>query len=188
MLMSAVSLFFLRNLARKLTLIQLQRVSEWLASQSSTPLPYTVLLGTYYTEMLYASYTPQPSPNDPNLYIFRAPIGTGHFAFVELAQYAKYTRGVFDNPSRSVGRTISLAPYATSLKDIVEAFEKVTGKRAKGEMVTFEESWRGPNLKKKIPWTLNVSGEDEDDTRVTIKQSLGAFFDMWGKILSYSLL
>jgi DMSO/TMAO reductase YedYZ molybdopterin-dependent catalytic subunit len=137
--------------------------------------------------MLYASYTPRPSPDDPNLYVFKAPIGTGHFAFVELAQYAKYTRWVLDNPSRSVGRTISLAPYATSLKDIVEAFEKVTGKRAKGEMLGFDEWWRGPDLRKKIPWSLSVSGEEEDDTRFTIKQSLGAFIDIWGKTLLFLL-
>jgi hypothetical protein len=138
--------------------------------------------------MLYAHYAPQLSPNDPNLHIFKASIGTGHFALVELAQYAKYTRWIFDNPSRSVGRTISLAPYATSLTDIVEAFEKVTGKRAEGEMVGFDEWWPGPDSRKKIPGSLSVSGEDEDDTRVTFGRTFGAFFDMWGKILSCSLL
>jgi hypothetical protein len=66
----------------------------------------------------------------------------------------------------------------------VEAFEKVTGKRAKGEMVSFEELWQGPDLKKKIPWTLSVDGEEEDDTRVTIRQTFGASFDTWGKISS----
>jgi hypothetical protein len=132
--------------------------------------------------MLYSLYTPTPSPTDPDLSIFKAPIGTGHLPLVELAQYRRYTRWIFDNPSRSVGKRITLASYATSLQDIVDAFEKVTGKRAEGENVNFEEwDWIRPLLNKKIP--MRVPGGEDDDTRVTMKQSFGAFFNLWREII-----
>jgi hypothetical protein len=154
-----------------------QRVCEWLAVQPTAPLPYTILLGGFYAEMLYSLYAPKPSPNDPTLHIFKAAIGTGYVPFFELAQYGRYTRWIFDNPSRSVGKTISVASYATNLQDIVDAFEKVTGERAKGESVSFDDWWTGPDPNKKIP--VSVPGGEDDDTRFTVKKSFGALFHIW---------
>ncbi|KAJ7304785.1 hypothetical protein DFH08DRAFT_825348 [Mycena albidolilacea] len=122
------------------------------------------------TEVLSILLRPLVLPD--NTHIFAAPIGDGFIPFAELATYGKYVCWAFDNPSRSVGKHITLPTYPTTLRGVAEAFEKVTGKKAVAKDVTQDEwfeaakSYVDPDAKQ--PSNIPVAPEG-DDTRFTFR-------------------
>ncbi|KAJ6561681.1 hypothetical protein B0H19DRAFT_943733 [Mycena capillaripes] len=156
------------------------RLSEWLEVQPLDLIEWTILNGVVYTEMLSVLLRPLVLPD--NTHVFAAPIGDGFISFGELATYGKYVRWVFDNPSRSVGKRITLPTYPTTLKEIAAAFEKVTGKKAVAKDVTqdewFEAAKRYVDPDAKQPSNILVASEG-DDTRFTFRQSFGAWWNIW---------
>ncbi|KAF7348833.1 NmrA-like family protein [Mycena venus] len=156
------------------------RLSEWLESQPLDLIEWTILDGVVYTEMLSVLLRPLVLPD--NTHVFTAPIGEGVVPFAELTTYGKYVRWAFDNPSRSVGKRITLPTYPTTLKGVAEAFEKVTGKKAIAKDVTQDEwfeaakSYVDPDAKQPTEIPVALEG---DDTRFTFRQSFGAWWNIW---------
>ena len=67
---------------------------------------------------------------DDGTYIFAPPIGNGHIPMIALKDLGFWARYSFDNRSTVSGRDLEVASHLASGKDIVEAFKKVTGKKA----------------------------------------------------------
>jgi len=122
-----------------------------------------------------------------NTHVFAAPIGDGFIPFAEVATYGRYARWAFDNPSRSVGKRITLPTYPTTLKGVAEAFERVTGKKAIARDVTQDvwfEAAKSYNPDAKQPSNIPASSEG-DDTRFTFRQSFGAWWNIWSKLFPF---
>jgi nucleoside-diphosphate-sugar epimerase len=103
------------------------KLAEWIEAQPLDIIEWTIINGAVYTEML--SVLLRPRVLDDGTYVFAAPLGDGYIAFADLSTYGHYTRWIFDNPAKSIGRRISLPTYPTSLKGIAEAFARVTDKQ-----------------------------------------------------------
>src|ERR1700689_5406824 len=114
-----------------------QKLAEWIEAQPLDIIEWTIINGAVYTEML--SVLLRPRVLDDGTYVFAAPLGDGYIAFADLSTYGHYTRWIFDNPAKSIGRRISLPTYPTSLKGIAEAFARVTDKHVIAKDVTQDE-------------------------------------------------
>lgn len=140
---------------------------------------WTILNGGVYTEML--SVLLRPRVLEDGTYVFAAPLGDGYIGFADLAAYGHYTRWIFDNPEKSVGRRISLPTYPTSLKGIAEAFTRVTGNHAIAKDVTQDEwfaaasTYVDPDVKQ----PRNIAPDENDDSRFTFRQSFSAWWNIW---------
>jgi hypothetical protein len=145
-------------------------------------LGWTIINGAVYTEML--SVLLRPRVLDDGTCVFAAPLGDGYINFADLSTYGHYTRWIFDNPSKSIGRRISLPTYPTSLRCIAEAFGRVTGKRAVAKDVTQDEwfaaasAYVDPDVKQ----PRNIGANEDDDTRFTFRHSFGAWWNIWSQL------
>ncbi|KAJ7574399.1 hypothetical protein C8J56DRAFT_1172926 [Mycena floridula] len=157
------------------------RIAEWLSVQPVSLLPWTIVTGVLYTEMLQSALRPEIDAS--GTYVFGSATGDGAIQFVELAQYGRYTRWSFDNPSRSVGKEIALAAYTSSLEEIAQAFQKVTGKKAISRQMTPKEWFeldskrRGFDVTAKMP--LRLPGGQDDDSRLSFQRYFMAFWNVW---------
>lgn len=158
-------------------------MAEWIAAQPLDLIEWTIIYGGVYTEMLSVVF--RPKILESGLHIFGAPIGDGYVPFVDLASYGHYTRWIFDNPEKSVGKIISLPTYPTSLKEVAEAFTRATGKPAIAKDITQDEwfdaaaAYVSPDVK--LP-RIEGSSNENDDTRFTFRQSFGAWWNIWSEI------
>ncbi|KAJ7574394.1 hypothetical protein C8J56DRAFT_902350 [Mycena floridula] len=154
------------------------RIAEWLSVQPVSLLPWTILTGVLYTEMLQGSW--RPDIDASGTYVFSSATGDGAIQFVELAQYGRYTRWSFDNPSRSVGKEIALAAYTSTSKEIAQVFQRVTGKKAIGREITPEDLFsRRPGFDASVKMPLQLPGGQDDDSRFSYQRYFTAFWNVW---------
>ena len=137
-------------------------------------LPWTILIGGYYTEAVSALQLPTKDPD--GTYVFQSPIGDGAFRLVDLPQYGHFTRWVLDNPSRSIGKEISLGIYSATVKELAESFTRVTGKKARAAPMAVQDwfDMRGIPSDQMIPRSAKLS--DNDDSVFTLRGSMSHFF------------
>ncbi|KAJ7582534.1 hypothetical protein C8J56DRAFT_1167625 [Mycena floridula] len=157
------------------------RIGEWLKAQPTSILPFTIIIGTLYAEMLSAFL--RPDVDESGVFNFPNVTGDGHIQFVDVQQYGHYSRWIFDNPERSIGKEIALASYTTTTEGLAEAFTKVTGKPAISKTISREE-WLAtrapPTFKHKMP--LNVAHDPSDDSRFTFEHTFVGFWNIWSRL------
>lgn len=153
------------------------RVSEWLAHQPLEVLPWVITNGGVYAEMLGSLLLPRK--RDDGVFEFVAPIGEGSIPFVPLESYGTLARWVFENPEKSVGKTISWPPWFTSYPDLVNAFEGATGKKAIWTDVTQEQWFEGISAYVDPEDMLPKGSSRDDPTAVSFRKTFGAWWNLW---------
>jgi uncharacterized protein YbjT (DUF2867 family) len=70
-----------------------------------------------------------PIPQSDGSFLWALPLGQGHVPVIALSDFAYFTRYIFDNPSEVSGVNLEIASEMVTLPDLVQTFEKVTGKK-----------------------------------------------------------
>jgi uncharacterized protein YbjT (DUF2867 family) len=154
------------------------KVVDYLRSQPTYPMKWSVLTSCLYMEGLTEFLSPRPDPENPQQMMFAVPLGDGRCPLIYLGDYGQYARWMFDSPSKSVGIELHVATEDIAWKDLAAAFTEVTGKKAVYKDVTLEEYFSMglfPNVNAKIG--QGVAGDD--NTLFTIKQNFTGFWNTW---------
>lgn len=119
-------------------------LSEWLSGRDTAILPWTIVHGGVYAEMLGSLL--RPRQREDGVFEFAAPIGEGTVPFLPLDDYGVRTRWILENPEETVGRFVFCGPYVTTYPELVKAFESATGKKAAFRDVTQDQWFQGMSL------------------------------------------
>jgi hypothetical protein len=150
--------------------------AEYLKSQPTTPMAWSVLSSGPYLEMLQGGGGWGPNKDEAGTYVFAVPIGDGAAPMIYLEDLGKYARWIFDNRSESSGKNLEVATCQVGLKDLVEDFQRVTGEPAKAVYFTPEEYFAregqaiDPNIK------LAHGTSPSDNTIMTFGENFTGFF------------
>lgn len=71
--------------------------------------------------------------------MFAAPIGDGHVPMIALDDLAFWARHIFDDPKMSAGKNLEIASEMVSWPELVETFQRVTGRKAEFKRLTMDE-------------------------------------------------
>jgi hypothetical protein len=153
------------------------RLSDWLSNQPTDILPWSISYGGVYAEMLWTLL--QPRVRDDGVYEFAAPIGDGNIPLTPLDDYGARIRWMFEHPEAIIGKRVSWAPFYTSYKDLVQAFEEATGKQAVFKDLTQDEWFERLRVYKEPDSKFPHSGPKEDDTTFTWSKTFGAWWNYW---------
>ncbi|KAL6904210.1 hypothetical protein GGI43DRAFT_432821 [Trichoderma evansii] len=153
------------------------RLSDWLSSQPTDILPWVNSYGGVYAEMLWTLL--QPRVRDDGVYEFAAPIGDGNIPLTPLDDYGHRVRWIFEHPEAATGKTIEWAPFYTSYKDLVQAFEETTGKQAVFKDLTQDEWFDRLRVYRAPEDKFPDSGIPDDDTTFTWRHTFGAWWNFW---------
>jgi hypothetical protein len=158
------------------------RVAEFIKSQPTSPMKWSILTTTMYLETLQDARFPRPSKNDPNVFVFGSPMGEYRQPLIYVEDIGLYAKWVFDNPDRSTGLDLQVATDNVRWSDIASAFTKVTGKKAVYEALTLDETLdMMPNNDRYIGKDYDPS----DPSLLTIRQN---FTGMWNTMIAESIL
>ncbi|CZR67157.1 related to nitrogen metabolic regulation protein nmr [Phialocephala subalpina] len=119
------------------------KFGQYLQSMPTKPMAWTILSSGPYAERLYE---PQnvPQPDENGIYVFRLPLGpTGAMPLVSLDDLGEYAKWMFENPSRSAGLNLGVSIAHVTGAEHAEAFEAVTGKKARYEDIDLDEHLDG---------------------------------------------
>lgn len=166
------------------------KVAEFISAQPTSPMKWSVLTGCMYMETLTELLAPYPSPDNPDLMIFAAPLGKGQPPLIHLADLGRYARWLFDNPERSNGMNLMVATENVGWEYLANTFTEVTGKKAVYKDITLDELFAS-NV---FPFPDAKVGHgvfSEDPTLQTYRQNFSGFWNSWKSDLvkvDYALL
>ncbi|PVH85917.1 NAD(P)-binding protein [Cadophora sp. DSE1049] len=140
------------------------RLSDWLACQSLEILPWTVLYGGVYAQMLSSMLS--PIKRTDGVYEFAAPIGEGSIPFVDVADYGVRTRYVW-------------ATWTTTYPELVAAFRNSTGRDAVFRDITQEEWFERLSAYVDPETRMPRDVHADDGTAFTFRQTFGAWWNLW---------
>jgi hypothetical protein len=144
------------------------RIAEWLlAQQKDNPsIVISILTSGPYMEMLYEGML-NPKKREDGVFEFAAPLGPsglfntslclfttyfnlivylGAVPVIVLSDLGYYARWIFDHPEESAGLDLEIATEHLQWQKLVDAFIKVTGKKAEYKDMPakeFMEVWKG---------------------------------------------
>lgn len=154
------------------------KVSEYIATQSTSPMAWSVLTSCLYMEGLSEILRPFPDPSDPEAFVFNLPLGDARCPLIYLPDYGRYARWIFDTPARSNGLNLHVATEDIAWKDLAVAFTEVTGKKARYNDVTLDEYFKlglFPTPEAKIGAAYGV----DDPTLMTYRENFSGFWNTW---------
>lgn len=103
--------------------------TEYLRSQPTSQMTWSVLSSCPYIEMLSENW--RPKKDETGTYVFAVPLGDGAVPVIHIEGLRHYARWIFDNPEESKGFNLEVATTHVGLDDLVQAFRKLTGKPAR---------------------------------------------------------
>jgi hypothetical protein len=154
------------------------KVAEFIAAQPTGPMRWSMLTSCMYLETLAEWLAPRPSPDDPDVLVFSAPLGPGRPPLIHLADLGRYARWLFDHPERSNGMTLSVATENVGWAYLAETFTRVTGKKAVYKDITLDELFASPAF----PFPDGKVGHGvspSDPTLQTYRQNFSGFWNSW---------
>ncbi|KAJ8103356.1 hypothetical protein POJ06DRAFT_219618 [Lipomyces tetrasporus] len=165
------------------------KVTEYLKSQPQSPLAWSVLSSCPYIEMLSENW--RPKKDKTGTYVFAVPLGYGASPLIHLEDLGHYARWIFDNPAESKGINLEVATCHVGLDDLVQTFQKVTGKPARAVRMTPEEYFANGYEPLDTDKKLAYGTDGSDSTLMTAGQNFIGFFYLWRDNLAkrdYALL
>jgi hypothetical protein len=175
------SLYGLQEKYRNSHNIVAGRLSGWLMSQPLERLPWTIITGGIYVEMLGSMLKPV-RVGDSNTLTFRAPVDhESVLPLIPLEMYGFKVQSVLENPKESFGQTLSAgAPiFQVTYPQITAALESVVKEPVRFESISIAE-WM-ENINEYIdPEGLLPRGASADDpTTFTFRKTFSAWWNIW---------
>ncbi|GFF33640.1 hypothetical protein IFM58399_03604 [Aspergillus lentulus] len=154
------------------------KVAAYISAQPTTPMAWSILTSCQYIETLSEKLRPVPDPKNPDILVFRAPLGEGKCPLIYLEDYGAYARWMLDTPARSNGLELHVATEDIAWRDLASAFTEVTGRKAVYKDVTLDEFFASgiyPNPDAK----LGYPGSPDDGTLSTYRENFSGFWNVW---------
>ena len=154
------------------------KVAEFMSAQPTNPMKWSVLTSCMYMDTLTELLAPNPSPDNPDLMVFSAPLGKGQPPLIHLEDLGRYARWLFDKPERSNGMNLMVATENVGWEYLAKTFTEVTGKKAVYKDITLDELFAS-NV---FPFPDAKVGHgvlSEDLTLQTYRQNFSGFWNSW---------
>ncbi|CAG8952205.1 hypothetical protein HYFRA_00000945 [Hymenoscyphus fraxineus] len=157
-----------------------QKVANWITTQATTPMAWSILTSCMYVEMLNELLAPFPEKDESGeeVMVFKAPVGSGAPPMIYLADLGRYARWLIENPERSNGMNLKIATEHLGYEDLARTYTEITGRRAIFRDVTLDEYFDSglfPTPDEKV----GHSAEKDDETLQTYRQNFTGFWNTW---------
>ncbi|CZT51458.1 related to nitrogen metabolic regulation protein nmr [Rhynchosporium secalis] len=168
------------------------RVSDFLASQPTEPMKWSILTSCLYVEGLNDLLRPRLGiAKEAGTLAFVAPLGKGDLPLIYLEDYGAYARWMLVTPEKSTGLDLYVATEDIPWDQLAEDFTEVTGKKAAYVDVTLDKYFSlgifpDPEV------VIGKSAVNANDTTLmTVRENFSGFWNAWKDNLStrdYDLL
>lgn len=159
------------------------KVGDWMRSQPTTPMNWSILTSSPYMEML--SEFLRPKRAEDGTYVFSAPLGDGAVPFIHLDDLGLYARWLFDHPEEARGFELEIATEHVHFADLAKTFTEVTGKPSIYKRVSLEEYFAsrpwGPAVDPSVKIGARASQGNDTKTMLSYQENFGAWWTMWSR-------
>lgn len=114
-------------------------------------------------------------------FVFATPLHENSIVpLTPLSNYGTTVEWVLENPEKSAGRFMDAGATPSSWPEVVAAFTKVTGKRARFQPLSQDE-WFAGAAKAGVPVdaAMPATARADDPAVFTFRRTFGAWWNMW---------
>jgi hypothetical protein len=158
------------------------RMGEWILSQNehNKHLMASALFTTGpYIEMAISSRTIMTPTVEDGVVTWRVPLGDGAVVHVSLEDCGYYVRWLFDHPNRANGMDLAVGIAHIGYKELAEAFEKVTGHKARYVDTSVEAYWEEGPMKIAADMPAAYNADPRDASTMSLRDNFTGFWAMW---------
>jgi uncharacterized protein YbjT (DUF2867 family) len=153
------------------------RLTGWLTTQPFDRLPWTIITGGVYAEMLNLLLKPVPQGDG---YVFKLPLDKESvLPIVPLDNYGKAVRWALEHPQKSIGKFVLADPFQLTVDQIADALEQFTGKKTEFQPVTTDDWMEHVSTYIDPEGRLPRGASSNETTSFTFRKSFGAWWRIW---------
>jgi hypothetical protein len=158
------------------------RIGEWILQQNkdnSKRMGAALFTTGPYIQMTIGKMTPVSPTVEDGVVTWRAPMGDGAVAHIDLDDCGYYIRWLFDNQERANGMDLEVAIDMIGYEELAKAFTAVTGKPAKYIPVDDETYWKIGPMALVANRPSGYNADPSDPAVVTVRKNFTGFWTMW---------
>ena len=156
------------------------RITTWLTAQPTARLPWTIVEGGVYAELLQSLLRPRLNPADGSADFIAPMHPTSTIPLIPVVNYAAAVKWALENPERSVGQHVDAGSFLTTFPQVAEAYTRVTGKPARFVPIDIDTWMAGAKAAGIDPEARLPRGATADDgTSFTFRKTFGAWWALW---------
>jgi hypothetical protein len=129
--------------------------------------------------MAIAKTTPMSPTVEDGIVTWRAPLGDGAVAHVDLDDCGYYVRWLLEHRERANGMDLAVAVDMVGYRDLAAAFTKVTGRPARYESVGDETYWTTGPMAAVAGRASGYNAAVGDAATVTVRENFTGFWKVW---------
>lgn len=153
------------------------RLTGWLTTQPLDTLPWTIITGGIYVEMLNTLLRPKPHGDG---FAFMAPMDNDSIMpLIPLDNYGESIKWALQHPEKAIGKFVTARPIKVTYPQIAESVQRVSGKKTTFVPVSVDDWMKGissyVNPENKLP----RGARNDDPTSFTFRKSFGAWWNIW---------
>ncbi|OAL25150.1 hypothetical protein AYO22_05027 [Fonsecaea multimorphosa] len=153
------------------------RLAGWLAAQPLDRLPWSIITGGVYAEMLNRLLKPVPQGDG---YVFKLPLNKESIMpLIPLDNYGEAVKWALEHPRESLGKFVSAGPFQLTLDQVADALEQYTGKKTKFQPITLADWMERISANIDPEGRLPRGASPDDTTAFTFRKSFGAWWSIW---------
>ncbi|KAH8645709.1 hypothetical protein BX600DRAFT_534087 [Xylariales sp. PMI_506] len=153
------------------------RLTGWLTAQPLDTLPWSIITGGVYAEMLNLLLLPVPIGDG---YVFKLPVDKDSvMPLIPLENYGEAVKWALENPEKSLGKFVSAGPFHMTFGQVAESLERYTGKPSGFQPVTIDEWMQGVSRIVDPESRLPRGSSLDDPTTFSFRKSFGAWWSIW---------
>jgi hypothetical protein len=153
------------------------RLTKWLKAQPLDRLPWTIIHGGVYSEMLNWLLKPRPHGDG---FAFKAPMDhESVIPLIPLDNYGKCVEWALRHPQESIGKSISAGPFLMTFPQIAAALQQVSGEKVEFVPVSIDAWMTGISIFRDPDVLLPRGARAGDPTAFTFRKSFGAWWNLW---------
>lgn len=153
------------------------RLAKWFEAQPLDCLPWVILHGGVYAEMLNWLLKPRPHGDG---FAFKVPMDhESIMPLLPLDNYGKCVEWILRNPQESIGKSVSAVPFEVTFPDIAAAFQEVSGKEVEFVPVSIDDWMTSISVIRNPDGPLPRTANPDDPTVFTFRKSFSAWWNLW---------
>ena len=153
------------------------RLTGWLTAQPQDRLPWSIITGGVYAEMLNRLLKPVPREDG---YIFELPMEKESvMPLIPLDNYGEAVKWALEHPKESIGKFVSANPFLLTFDQIAAAVEEFTGKKTRFQPIALDDWMERISQYIDPEGRLPRGASPDDATTFTFRKSFGAWWNLW---------
>lgn len=158
------------------------RLANWLDHQDLRVIPWSIIEGGVYAEMLNTMLAPRNDDESSEARALKYLAPVNHDSVIPLVpveMYGVLVKWMLEHPRESIGEWLSASPFLVTFPEIAAALSELSGRQCKFETISIDDWMLGASAILHVDATLPRGSNNDNPALFTFRRSFSAWWNLW---------